>query len=132
MPGLLHALEDSRCSALGGIISSTLAVGGHDVSKRIRMALQQPEHGLVVPALRYLASYGSPADVRVMIRLFDGHAPLRTMILNLLECHGYATLMALEQRIEEGGEDATLLQLEQRRDLLAACLSYENIASTES
>ena len=122
VPALLRALEDARTNETEALLSATLFVGGEPVREAIRGALTKAERGLMVPALRYIAAYGSSADVPLLVELFEQHSSLRTVLLNLIEIHGEAALEAIESRIARGGEDDLLLSLEQRRAVLDACL----------
>ncbi|MCB9539723.1 MAG: hypothetical protein H6704_26220 [Myxococcales bacterium] len=120
-PQLLRGLEDARSGYLEGLLAATLKVGGDAVRAVIDEALVDPRRGLLAPALRYLAAYACPADVDLLLTLFDRHLPLRSIILNLVEGQGEAARPALAQRIAAGGEDAIVTALEQRKALLDAC-----------
>ena len=122
VPALLRGLEDARTNEIEALLSATLFVGGEPVRDAIRGALTKAERGLMVPALRYIAAYGSSTDVPLLVELFERHGSLRTVLLNLIEIHGEAALEAIESRIARGGEDDLLLSLERRRAVLDACL----------
>ena len=120
-PPLLRGLEDARSGFIEGLVAATLSVGGEAVRERIYDALDVPSRGLLPPALRYLAGYGTAQDVPLLIGLFDRHFLLRQVILNLIESQGGDAIAAIEARIEAGGDDAPLALLEQRLAILLAC-----------
>lgn len=122
---LLRALENVRLGSLEGTLAATLYVGGPEVRAALDDGLRQPGRGLLTPALRYLAAYGTPADLPLLVDLFDRHPPLRTILLTLIEAQGAAAVRALEGRIRRGGEDAVLLSLEQRLDIVRTCTAHE-------
>ena len=125
VPPLLRGLEDARSGHLEGLLGATLHAGGAAVWATIDEALRQPRRGLLPPALRFLAAYADDAHVPLLLELFDRHPPLRSVILNLIEAHGEAARAALGVRIAEGGEDAMLAGMEQRKALLDACAEVE-------
>ena len=118
---LLRSLEDIRSGPVEALISATLFAGGSPVRAAIQQSIDAPARGLLAPGLRYLSTFATPDDVPLLIRLFDRHLPLRTVILNLIESQGVAALPALNVRIDAGGEDSLLLALEQRQANLLAC-----------
>ena len=120
-PPLLRGLEDARSGFIEGLVAATLAVGGDAMRERVYDALEVPSRGLLPPALRYLAGYGTAQDVPLLIGLFDRHFLLRQVILNLVESQGSVAIEALEARIEAGGDDGPLALLEQRLAILLAC-----------
>lgn len=120
VPPLLRGVEDARSGALEGRLAATLHVGGAEVRAVIGQALRQPTRGLLAPALRFLAAYGEPADLPLLVELFDRHPPLRGVLLNLIEGQGAAAIEPLRARIDAGGEDAVVESLEQRLAMLEA------------
>lgn len=122
VPSLLRGLEDARSGELEGLLAATLRLGGEGVRQSIADGLQDPRRGLLHPALRYLSTYGQPADLPLLFSLFEQHRLLRSVLLNLIEGQGHPALPFLEARIQRGGDDATLAVLERRRDVLKACL----------
>lgn len=120
-PVLLRGLEDARSGAFEGQLAATLAAGGPEVREAIGQALRQPTRGLLAPALRFLTSHGDPADVPLLLDLYERHPPLRKLVLTLIEGMGAPAIASLERRIAEGGDDVILADLEQRHALLVAC-----------
>ncbi len=120
VPPLLRGVEDARSGALEGRLAATLHVGGAEVRAGVGQALRQPTRGLLAPALRFLAAYGEPADLPLLVELFDRHPPLRGVLLNLIEGQGAAAVEPLRARIDAGGEDAVVESLEQRLAMLEA------------
>lgn len=120
VPPLLRALEDARTGALEGQLSATLHAAGPTARAALDHALRHPARGLLTPALRYLAAYATPADLPLLIDLYDRHPPLRTLVLNIIEAQGAAAIAPLRARIHAGGDDLTLLALEHRLALLEA------------
>jgi len=123
----LRGLEDARSGFVEGLVAATLFVGGQTVRERIYDALEQPRRGLLAPALRYLSGYSTPADVPLLLRLFDRHNPLRSIILNLVECVGAKAQPHLQKRIDAGGSDEPLAALERRQAMLEACTNPKDI-----
>lgn len=121
VPTLLRALEASQGSRVEYAIAATLAAGGEAVRVVLDEVLEQPGRGLLAAALRYWALYGAPSDVPAFLRVFERHAALRGIALALLELQGVAARERLRAHIEGGGDDAMLLQLEARLELLEAC-----------
>ncbi|MEE2786433.1 MAG: hypothetical protein VX589_03775 [Myxococcota bacterium] len=122
LPSLLHALEDSRDLKLDALISSTLFVGDQDLQHLIRSLLKAPEKGLLLPALSYMHRFAQVEDLPLLIEIYDDHVALRPIVLNMIEQFEHAAIAALRNRIEQGGDDNTLLPLEHRMTLLKACL----------
>lgn len=120
VPPLLRGLEDARSGALEGQLAATLYVGGPAVREAVSRALRQPTRGLLAPALRFLAAYGDPADLPLLLDLHDRHPPLRGVLLNLVEGLGPAAIAPLRARIAEGGDDPVVEALEQRLAMLEA------------
>ncbi len=118
---MLRALESVRLGEVEGALTATLHAGGPDVRAALRDGLLQPGRGLLAPALRYLAGYGTPEDLPMLVDLFDRHPPLRNVLLNLIEAQGPAAIEVLAERVRRGGEDAVLLALEQRMEVVQAC-----------
>ncbi len=120
VPPLLRGVEDARSGALEGRLAATLHVGGDAVRAVVGRALRQPTRGLLAPALRFLAGYGDADDLPLLIELFDRHPPLRAVLLNLIEGQGEAAIEHLRARVDEGGDDDIVEQLEQRLAILEA------------
>lgn len=120
VPPLLRGVDDARSGALEGRLAATLHVGGDAVRAVIGQSLRQPTRGLLAPALRFLAAYGAPDDLPLLVELFDRHPPLRGVLLNLIEGQGPAALEHLRRRVDAGGEDDVLALLEQRLAIVEA------------
>jgi hypothetical protein len=118
---LLRALESARLGEIEGALTATLHVGGPEVQAALHDGLLQPGRGLLTPTLRYLASYSTPADLPLLVELFDHHPPLRNVLLNLIEAQGAPAASVLVERVRRGGEDAVLLALEQRLEVVRTC-----------
>ncbi|MCA9525145.1 MAG: hypothetical protein KC549_02465, partial [Myxococcales bacterium] len=117
---LLRALDDARDGELQAALGATLFVGGPASAEAVEEALRLPGQGLLAAALRYLAAYGTAADLPALMGLFDRHHPMRGIVLALVELIGPAAIPALEARVAEGDDDATLYGLERRLALLQA------------
>lgn len=121
VPTLLRALEASQGARVEYAIAATLAAGGDAVRAALDDVLEQPGRGLLAAALHYWALYGAPSDVPLFLRVYERHTALRGLALALLELQGVAARERLRAYIEAGGDDAVLLPLEARLDLLEAC-----------
>lgn len=121
VPTLLRALEASQGARVEFAIAATLAAGGEPVRATLEEVIEQPGRGLLAAALHYWALYGAPSDVPLYLRAYERHAALRGLALALLELQGAAARERLRAHIEAGGDDAVLLPLEARLDLLEAC-----------
>ena len=128
VPPLLRALEATRGTRAEGQIAATLAVGGPEVRAALDAGLQQPGRGLLTPALAWLAAYGTPADLPILLTLLDQHPPLRGIILGLIEAQGEPAREALRARVQRGGDDAALAGIEERLAVLDACLGLHETA----
>lgn len=115
VPSLLRAIEDG-----GFAVGATIAAGGPEVAQIVDESLRLASLGLLAPALRHLSSWAEPADLPLLIELYDAHPPLRGVVLNLIEMQCGDAVAPLAARIEAGGEDGPLHGLESRHDLLAA------------
>ena len=121
VPTLLRSLEAAQGARAEFAIAATLAAGGEAVRAALDEAIEQPGRGLLAPALQYYALYGAPSDVSLFLRAYERHPALRGLALALLELQGGAARERLRAYIEAGGDDAVLLPLEARLDLLEAC-----------
>ena len=82
----------------------------------------------MTPALAWLAAYGTPADLPILLTLLDQHPPLRGIILGLIEAQGEPAREALRARVQRGGDDAALAGIEERLAVLDACLGLHETA----
>ena len=121
IPVLLRALEKTRGEPIEAAIAATLQAGSAEVRSAVDDCLEQPRRGLLVPALTYLAAYGTPDDLPILIALYDRHPPLRGILLNLIEAQGPAAVDALGVRVRRGGDEGVVAALERRLAVLVAC-----------
>ena len=122
VPTLLRGLEKVRGEPLEGVVAATLYVGGSETRSAVHACLREPRRGLLVPALTYLAAYGTPDDLPTLINLYEHHPPLRGILLNLIETQGTPAVAILEERVRRGGDDAIVAGLETRLAVLKACV----------
>jgi len=119
---LLHVLDDVRTPRLELLLTQTLAAAGSSTRSAIHQILRHQSRGLVMPALRFLAIHAQADDAKLLLHLYDHQRALRTITLSILDCMGRPVLDALEEHIDAGGDDASLLVLEQHYGILAACV----------
>jgi hypothetical protein len=96
---LLRGLEDARSGAQAAALAATLAAGGAESRAAINEALETPARGLLPPALRYQAIFATADDLPQLLRLFDRHQPMRSIVLNIIESLGPVAQTALRAHL---------------------------------